>query len=103
MSKLYIVQNVSKNKFVAVKEGEIGYWDLPEGYECNSQDSADILNEALGNFPPEVKAAEMASMFGWDKFDVMVEQFNRIDNDPEPESDDVAYGRGYRSAGPDGP
>ena len=71
--RTFIFKHNTSGEFVIVKEGEVGFYSA----SVNSQEHADSLNEANGHSPAEVKAAEACSMFGWNGFDKMVENFSK--------------------------
>ena len=70
--RTFFLKNAATGEFVAVKEGETGYYETT----VYTQDHADTLNERAGHSPGEIAAAEFCSMFGWDNFNEMVEKLS---------------------------
>ena len=61
-----------KGGFVVVTEGQLGYFESK--VNIPDQAEADRINrQVLGNSPAEVSAAKAASMFGWDRYEAILE------------------------------
>lgn len=95
--RVFIVKN-HNDDYVRVQEGLLGFWPIPEKFMPADDNEADLLNASLGNTPAEAEAAKGASMFGWEKFEKLLNVYNMPDSD-----DEAAFSKGYKSAGPDGP
>lgn len=63
MEKMYVVKDPSTDKFVVLKEGMTGFYELDESKSYDA-DYAASVNEAMGNTEEDLEKALARSMFG---------------------------------------
>jgi|DEB0MinimDraft_6_1074348.scaffolds.fasta_scaffold170530_2 hypothetical protein len=63
MKKIYIVKDPATEQFVAVKEGETGFYQLDDSKRYNADYAAEV-NAAMGHTDEDLTEAVGRSMFG---------------------------------------